>query len=94
MSDRVQSKADAIEIADAFLAKVNEMRKEGFDEWFRKVGREVAYTPIKYTLKTIKETSTLWILTYERDVTDGDIFQLVSVNKLTGEAKAGSFDEE
>jgi hypothetical protein len=94
--DVVQSEAEAIQRAEAFLAILPELRRQQAEEWAKRNGRKrkVSRFEYVYTLKIVDEYHQGWLLTYlrvhERALVNPPV-ECISVNRKTGETKIGDF---
>jgi len=96
--DAVQTEAEAIQRAEAFLAIVPEIRRQQAEEWAKRNGRKrkVSRFEYVYTLKIVDEYPQGWLLTYLREhenVFVNPPVEYISVNRKTGETKFGDFRE-
>ena len=94
--DAVQTEAEAIQRAEAFLAIVPELRRQHLEEFTKRTGRKVDLSDFDYiyTLRRVNEYPQGWYLTYWREHKEATIdppLEYISVNRKTGETKFGNF---
>ncbi len=97
--DAVQSEAEAIQRAEAFLAVLPERRRQHWEEWSKRTGRAIPPDPQAiYIFREIIEVPLGWILKYDIESLVGATFDPgfadLTVNRKTGETRFNHFRDE